>query len=183
MHRKNGTTVAESSGASGQGDFRSDDRVEYRWQRLLETVKLLDSSVGAAESEHQAPRLQAVVIDIGPPSPQALRKLRAFRAHFPHIDIVTPNSGSAAAGRGNLDLVISGFAASRGLSPRQRRILELHLSGKHDKEIASELGCEQSTIYEHWRRMAQKAGGSRKSDLIADFHRHLASSSEPTAKD
>jgi DNA-binding CsgD family transcriptional regulator len=118
------------------------------------------------------------VIDMGAPSPRVLRKLRAFRAHFPHVAIMAPRPPGAGAGQGTLGDIVSAFASSRGLSPRQRRILELHLSGKHDKEIASDLGCEQSTVYEHWRRMARKARGSRKSDLVADFHQYLASLSQ-----
>ena len=28
-------------------------------------------------------------------------------------------------------------------------------------------------MYEHWRRMARKAGGHNKGDSISDFHRFL----------
>jgi len=69
--------------------------------------------------------------------------------------------------------VIDRYAASRGLSIRQRRILDLYLHGKSDKEIAQICQCSEATVYEHWRRMARKAGGALKSSLIADFHRYL----------
>ena len=34
--------------------------------------------------------------------------------------------------------------------------------------------CAEATVHEHWRRMARKAGGTLRSDVIADFHRFLA---------
>jgi DNA-binding NarL/FixJ family response regulator len=69
------------------------------------------------------------------------------------------------------------YAGFRQLSSRQALILELYLAGTHDKEIASQLGCGAATVQEHWRRMAKKAQGRQKSDVIADFHRFLARAS------
>jgi DNA-binding CsgD family transcriptional regulator len=182
MQQKNGTGTGETSNA-WRSASRDDDRTEHRWKRLFEAVELLESSAAATSADSErGPRLQAVVIEMGPPSPRALRKLQAFRAHFPHVAIMTPRPDGADAEDKNLDGIVAAFASSRGLSPRQRKILELHLSGKHDKEIASDLGCEQTTIYEHWRRMARKAHGSRKSDLVADFHHYLASRSGANLK-
>ena len=62
------------------------------------------------------------------------------------------------------------------LNDEQERklILREYLNGKNDKEIALSCRCSEATIYEHWRRMARKAGGSQKGDVIADFHRFLA---------
>jgi DNA-binding CsgD family transcriptional regulator len=54
-------------------------------------------------------------------------------------------------------------------------ILRFYLDGRNDKEIAGLCGCSEATVYEHWRRMAKKVGGSQKGDAIADFHRFLAS--------
>jgi DNA-binding CsgD family transcriptional regulator len=71
--------------------------------------------------------------------------------------------------------VIASYAARRALSARQRQILALYLEGKADKEIAAICGCAEATVYEHWRRMARKAGGRIKSDGISDFHGFLAS--------
>jgi DNA-binding NarL/FixJ family response regulator len=76
--------------------------------------------------------------------------------------------------RQTLGEVIEAFASTRRLSPRQRLILELHLNGQNDKGIAVTLGCELTTVYEHWRRMGRKSGGAGKSDVVADFHRCLA---------
>jgi DNA-binding CsgD family transcriptional regulator len=66
------------------------------------------------------------------------------------------------------------YCAHRGLSSQQLVVLKGYLGGKNDKEIADVCQCSGATIYEHWRRMAKKAGGSLKSDVIADFHRFLS---------
>jgi DNA-binding NarL/FixJ family response regulator len=73
----------------------------------------------------------------------------------------------------HLESIFHAYAAERGLSKQQRLILSLYLSGMNDKEIASSCRCSEATVYEHWRRMARKAGGSQKGDVIADFHRLL----------
>jgi DNA-binding CsgD family transcriptional regulator len=72
--------------------------------------------------------------------------------------------------KSSLTDVVTDYASYRGLSPRQARILFESVRGRHDKEIALELGCMGSTVYEHWRRMAQKCGLHLKSEVIADFH-------------
>lgn len=69
--------------------------------------------------------------------------------------------------------VVEAYAASRGLSNQQRLILDHYLNGKSDKQIAELCSCSEATVYEHWRRMARKAGGGLKSHTIADFHRYL----------
>lgn len=74
----------------------------------------------------------------------------------------------------HLDSVFRSYSVDRTLSRQQQLILKEYLSGKNDKEIAQTCRCSEATIYEHWRRMARKAGGSQKSDVIADFHRFLA---------
>jgi DNA-binding CsgD family transcriptional regulator len=68
---------------------------------------------------------------------------------------------------------IETYAATRVLSVRQQQILGFYLEGKGDKEIASLCSCSEATVYEHWRRMARKAGGHNKGDSISDFHRFL----------
>jgi DNA-binding NarL/FixJ family response regulator len=80
----------------------------------------------------------------------------------------------SVAGRANLDSVFSAYSTSRILSKQQRMILRMYLDGMNDKEIAGVCHCSEATVYEHWRRMARKAGGSQKGDVIADFHRFLA---------
>jgi DNA-binding CsgD family transcriptional regulator len=70
------------------------------------------------------------------------------------------------------------YCAARSLSARQRQVLERYLIGNNDKEIASVFNCSATTVYEHWRRMARKAKGAHKSDVVNDFHRFLAARSD-----
>ena len=70
------------------------------------------------------------------------------------------------------------YCVARALSARQRQVLELYLIGNNDKEIASSFNCSATTVYEHWRRMAKKANGAHKSDVVNDFHRFLATRSD-----
>jgi DNA-binding NarL/FixJ family response regulator len=74
-----------------------------------------------------------------------------------------------------LESIASAYAVGRVLSKQQQMILRLYLDGKNDKEIAEICRCSEATVYEHWRRMARKAGGSQKGDVITDFHRFLGS--------
>jgi DNA-binding NarL/FixJ family response regulator len=81
---------------------------------------------------------------------------------------------SAGAGRvGGLVLALESYASIRALSNQQRLILGFYLSGENDKQIAGTLLCSEATVYEHWRRMGKKAGGTAKSAVISDFHRFL----------
>ncbi len=70
----------------------------------------------------------------------------------------------------NLVDALRRYASHRRLSPRQVRILFEYMRGRNDKQIALDLGCMESTVYEHWRRMAQKCGAQLKSGVVADFH-------------
>lgn len=81
--------------------------------------------------------------------------------------------GSSGDGSGRLEPLLSAYSERRGLSGQQRSILRLHLAGNNDKEIASTCACSEATVYEHWRRMARKAGGVHKACVITDFHRFL----------
>ena len=74
----------------------------------------------------------------------------------------------------HLESVLTSYSEHRGISSQQLVVLKGFLAGKNDKEIADECQCSVATIYEHWRRMAKKAGASLKSDVIADFHRFLS---------
>jgi DNA-binding CsgD family transcriptional regulator len=69
-----------------------------------------------------------------------------------------------------LNEVIAAYARKRKLSPRQAEIIHQHVRGRADKEVAASFGCTEATVYEHWRRMAQKCGLHLKSEVIADFH-------------
>jgi DNA-binding NarL/FixJ family response regulator len=73
----------------------------------------------------------------------------------------------------HVESVLLSYAALRGFSDQQFAILNFYLEGKSDKEIAKVCQCSCATVYEHWSRMAKKSGRSRKSDVIADFHRFL----------
>jgi DNA-binding CsgD family transcriptional regulator len=73
-----------------------------------------------------------------------------------------------------LEGALNDYCVARALSPRQRQVLEMYLFGNNDKEIASAFNCSATTVYEHWRRMARKANGAHKSDVVNDFHRLLA---------
>jgi DNA-binding NarL/FixJ family response regulator len=73
----------------------------------------------------------------------------------------------------HLEAILSSYALDRVLSKQQQLIFRLYLGGQNDKEIARVCACSEATVYEHWRRMARKAGGSQKADVIADFHRFL----------
>ncbi len=76
----------------------------------------------------------------------------------------------------HLESVLLSYAAYEGISEQQLRVLRLYLDGRNDKEIASVCQCALATVYEHWRRMARRVGGSRKSDVITAFHRFLGGS-------
>jgi DNA-binding CsgD family transcriptional regulator len=90
-----------------------------------------------------------------------------------------PNSGVAPQETTSpLEHALDDYCAFRSLSPRQRQVLELYLIGDNDKEIACSFNCSATTVYEHWRRMAKKANGAHKSDVVNDFHRFLANRSE-----
>jgi len=80
---------------------------------------------------------------------------------------------SSRPGTGRLDALLETYSSARGLSPQQRFILRLHLAGNNDKEIACTCSCSEATVYEHWRRMARKAGGLHKACVINDFHKFL----------
>lgn len=83
-------------------------------------------------------------------------------------------SPSADAGRARgWESTLRSYAAARALSNQQALILRFYLSGENDKEIARTLSCAEATVYEHWRRMGKKAGGTNKSAVISDFHRFL----------
>jgi len=86
----------------------------------------------------------------------------------------SPNGATSGEGPGaTLTSLVSAYAMWRAFSPQQEKVLRLYLSGKNDKEIADLSACSPATIYEHWRRMAKKAGALHKADVVADFHRFL----------
>jgi DNA-binding CsgD family transcriptional regulator len=171
----NGLGIGQSSNSECDGEL----------DRLREAAEWLRGAGPAPEGAAllPAPRFQALVVDLGPSSQLAPDSLRRFSDRFPGIAILVHQRGSQDVERQGLASVIAAFASSRCLSPRQRLILELHLSGKNDKEIAVALGCESTTVYEHWRRMGRKSEGTGKGDVVADFHRYLARGFSVTSED
>lgn len=103
----------------------------------------------------------------------ALRLSLGAGAGWPQLLAI--GTGSAHAPGERLKALADAYAADRLLSNQQRMILRLYLDGRNDKAIAELCGCSEATVYEHWRRMAKKVGGAHKGDVIADFHRFLAS--------
>jgi DNA-binding CsgD family transcriptional regulator len=88
------------------------------------------------------------------------------------VELGPPKATSALGDAFNL------YCETRSLSGRQRQVLEMYLIGNNDKEIAGSFSCSATTVYEHWRRMAKKANGAHKSDVVNDFHRFLAMHSD-----
>jgi DNA-binding NarL/FixJ family response regulator len=84
----------------------------------------------------------------------------------------SPTNASAGPS-GGLGMALESYASVRALSKQQRLILGFYLRGENDKEIAQTLSCSEATVYEHWRRMGKKVGGTTKSAVISDFHRFL----------
>jgi DNA-binding NarL/FixJ family response regulator len=107
-----------------------------------------------------------LLLAASPSLPSMPRALRSVAAH---------GTASGAPRSTHLDAMFASYSASRVLSKQQRMILRLYLDGMNDKEIAHSCGCSEATVYEHWRRMARKAGGAHKGDVISDFHRFLDS--------
>jgi DNA-binding CsgD family transcriptional regulator len=153
--------------------------------RLLEAAEWLRKTCPspAGTPGQCVPRLRAIVVELGPGSGIAPDSLKSFSDQFPEIAILVHNGLASDGERQNLAGVIAAFSSTRRLSPRQRLILELHLNGQNDKEIAVSLGCELTTVYEHWRRMARKSGGTGKANVVADFHRCLTREPPMTSND
>jgi DNA-binding NarL/FixJ family response regulator len=76
---------------------------------------------------------------------------------------------------------LSSYSEARKLSIRQTAILRMHFEGRNDKEIACSLGCGETTVYEHWRRIAKKAMVKYKREVLADFHLYAVRSSAAIA--
>lgn len=100
-----------------------------------------------------------------------------------HLASAPTSPASSTEGRRNhLQGAFRAYCSLRALSPRQEQVLELYLVGKNDKEMAQLFGCSEATVYEHWRRMARKAAGIHKWDVVTDFHRFLAGNTSGDAK-
>jgi DNA-binding CsgD family transcriptional regulator len=171
--------------------------------------KKVASEESQGSDEEDAPRgllgVRVVLEELGVPGSTPLsfeipgvgaaQVSRAICGAFPGASMVVPKPGhdreplllgdseEARGTLGALGYTLQAYAEQRGLSPQQQAIVRLYLMGGNDKEIALELQCAECTVYEHWRRMAKKAGGSHKEDVVTDFHRfldrHKASERDP----
>lgn len=94
-------------------------------------------------------------------------------SHAALTSALEPRARADPGGIGALASALDAYAVRRRLSSQQRAILRLYIAGNNDKTIAALSGCSVATVYEHWRRMARKAGAAHKADVIADFHRFL----------
>lgn len=127
---------------------------------------------GDLDGDRTARLLRAGVPSLN--KPLSALALSSIVRHLGGTEFSRVGSDSSAHHRaGRLESLLAAYAGERGLSPQQRLILRLHLAGNSDKEIAFSCSCSEATVYEHWRRMARKAGGMHKSCVIKDFHRFL----------
>ena len=53
-----------------------------------------------------------------------------------------------------------------GLTPRERKVMELVVAGRHNREIAGELGISVRTVEVHKARMMAKLGAGNVADLV-----------------
>jgi DNA-binding NarL/FixJ family response regulator len=72
------------------------------------------------------------------------------------------------------------------LSPRQREVLELYVSGQHPKRIASTIGIRESTVRNHLRTVRERVGAKTIQELVrmatlAGLSRDQDSHRPPTA--
>lgn len=138
--------------------------------RIVALVSELDGERGARLLALGVPSLCA------PVSAETLAELAAGLASERAV-LAGGSAERAKDGRSertrDLSTAFEAYVAERALSEKQRIILRAYLGGRNDKAIAEDCGCSVATVYEHWRRMAKKAGGAQKGDVIADFHRFL----------
>lgn len=72
------------------------------------------------------------------------------------------------------DSAVDRFAASHGLSERERGILTCLLNGRSDKEIASELNISVKTVANHNRRLYRKVGVNSRFELVSKLFGEIA---------
>ena len=71
--------------------------------------------------------------------------------------------------------IVEGYAEANALSGQERRLLELAVSGAHNKVIADELGLSLGTVATYWRRIFAKTGKSPQRGVLADIVQFAAS--------
>jgi PAS domain S-box-containing protein len=90
----------------------------------------------------------------------------AYHRHDPRGDLGPKLVGSEAALRGMLTLHIEGVAERRGLSRREREVLDLLLRGMTHAAIANALGITARTVKYHQERLFMKLGAESRVDLF-----------------
>jgi DNA-binding CsgD family transcriptional regulator len=146
-------------------------------------VAALERATVPVEWVRTAAALRSRLVRDDLPRPALVMVLPSGRRSLPPSDLASvalrltaevSNAFSAQEAPPALQDSLNIYASTRLLSRRQRQVLELYLIGNNDKEIADSFRCSATTVYEHWRRMAKKANGAHKSDVVNDFHRFLA---------
>jgi DNA-binding CsgD family transcriptional regulator len=151
------------------------ERVTLAAEWVRTTTELEERALGDGRRGRAV--LMVVAAEHDRTDPQALAHLA--RRLLADVDARASSRASSGEGRRTyLHDAFGAYCSHRELSPRQERLLALYLRGNNDKAIAAAFGCSESTVYEHWRRMARKADGYHKGDVVADFHRFLAGANE-----
>ena len=60
----------------------------------------------------------------------------------------------------------SGLALLRALTPREREVMQLVVTGQHNRDIGPELGISVRTVEVHKARLMDKLGVDNVADLV-----------------
>jgi DNA-binding NarL/FixJ family response regulator len=143
-----------------------------RWLRSQDPFRTVLALTSLSSGRHAIELLDAGVIPVQ--KPVAAEPIVRFLSTYSRVRR-PPSTTTGGVEGSRMAAVLRLYSRERKLSSRQSEILRLYLTGLHDKEIASKLDLAETTIYEHWRRMAAKANVRYKSGLVGDLHRFLAS--------
>jgi DNA-binding CsgD family transcriptional regulator/predicted hydrocarbon binding protein len=107
---------------------------------------------------------------------------RADRCHPEMLDLLLPCFAVALRGAGacleslpevshsspdHLKCRVDIAAHRWGATPRQQGVLELVVQGLTNKEIASQLGCQEGTVEVHVSQLLKKSGAGNRAGLVA----------------
>jgi FixJ family two-component response regulator len=71
-----------------------------------------------------------------------------------------------AHARGQLQRQVEGQALLRALTPREREVMQLVVTGQHNRNIAPALGISVRTVEVHKARLMDKLGVDNVADLV-----------------
>ena len=71
-----------------------------------------------------------------------------------------------ASSRGDLERRARGIELLRGLTPREREVMHLVVTGRHNRDIAPALGISVRTVEVHKARLMAKLGVDNVADLV-----------------